>query len=55
MRTCFECKFYDAVQCVCMYDCRSYCILKETDSAKDCQWYKDGKFNWDELERTNYL
>jgi hypothetical protein len=54
IKTCYNSKFYDAEQCVCMHDCRVYAILNEEKSARECEWFKEGKFNWDELEKSNY-
>lgn len=49
---CCNCKFFDG-EC-CMYDCKSKAIVNCEDEAKNCNHYCIGKFNWDELEKSNY-
>lgn len=49
---CDNCKFYDG--CCCMYDCRVVAIFDTEESAEECNWFKLGFYNQDELEKTDY-
>jgi len=48
--SCFNCKYYDSKQCVCMYNYSCICILNEDTSAKNCNCFKFGKFDENDLE-----
>jgi len=53
-KSCYDCKFYNVKECVCMYDCECICILDEDESAKECPHFLKGEYNEDWLEKTNY-
>lgn len=53
-KTCFNCRFYDYVNLCCMYDGKCTAILFESESAKDCEQFSEGKFDWKELEKSGY-
>lgn len=51
-KNCCDCKFYDG--CCCMYECRCKAILNELKTGKSCPHFQKGKYDEDELERSNY-
>lgn len=53
-KSCFDCKFYDNSQFLCMFECAIYAILDEKKSYKKCNHFVQGVFNETELEKTNY-
>jgi len=53
-KECSACKFFDCISLVCMYDYRVYAILNGEKSARDCDYFKVGEFDEEELERTDY-
>lgn len=42
--SCFECKFYNSEEYICDLNYRSMAILDESQSAKECKYYTEGKF-----------
>jgi len=54
-KSCYDCKFYDGRRNhVCMYKYEVRAILDESKTAQNCKNYIEGKFDLDELEKTNY-
>jgi hypothetical protein len=51
-KSCFRCKFHDGV--CCMYECACKVTLDETDMAHKCEHYCEGRYNQEELEKTDY-
>jgi hypothetical protein len=52
--SCFDCKFYDYNQYVCMYKYACMCILNERKTVQKCENFKEGEYNPNELEESNY-
>lgn len=51
-KSCYnECKFYDGRNDCCMYKCATLCILHQREN---CENYSQGRFNYEELEKTNF-
>lgn len=54
VKSCEDCRFFDAGNIVCMYDARTECVLDEEKKAKECPYYDRGKYSMAELEKTDY-
>jgi hypothetical protein len=52
LTSCCNCKFFDG-SC-CMYNCMCFAVLDEEETAKNCEYFKLGEYNQDELEKTDY-
>lgn len=43
-KSCFNCKYYDSHQYVCMYNYSCICILNEYKHAKNCNSFQFNEF-----------
>lgn len=53
-KNCFNCKFYDGSQYVCMYDYAVKDILNESTTGSKCSTFSAGKYDEEELDKTDY-
>jgi len=54
MLDCFDCRFFDGFQMVCMHDCKVKAIFDTEETALNYSNFKMGNYDLNELEKLNY-